>query len=77
MKIKKKKEESTAKTEMLTMRCSGDIIEFIDAVRDHLNAERPLGVSKITRTDATLTLLNYGVKHFIKNYGDPRIKQSA
>ena len=54
---------------------SKDIIDFIEKVQSYMNAERPLGVSQITRTDAILTLLNYGVKQFIAKNGDPRIEK--
>ena len=74
-----KKEETTAKdvkTEMMTLRCSKDMVEFIEDVQTYLNAERPLGVSKITKKDAILTLLNLGVKNFINTHGDPREKKA-
>lgn len=70
-----KKADDTIKTEMMTLRCSKDMVDFIEAVQDHLNAERPLGVSKITKTDAILTLLNYGAKNFDTLHGDPRKKK--
>lgn len=66
------KEKKDTKSEMMTLRCSKDMVEFIERVQEYLNAERPLGVSKITKTDAILTIMNYGVKSFIANHGDPR-----
>jgi hypothetical protein len=76
--MKKKNEDTTkdVKTEMMTLRCSKDMVDFIENVQTYLNAERPLGVSKITKTDAILTLLNLGVKTFINSHGDPREKKA-
>jgi len=71
---KKAEEDKNIKTEMMTLRCNVDMVEFIEAVQAHLNAERPLGVSKITKTDAILTLMNYGAKSFTAAHGDPRKK---
>jgi hypothetical protein len=72
--MKKSKEEKTesVKTDVMTLRCSKDMVEFVESVQEYLNGERPLGVSKITKTDAILALLNYGVKTFIATHGDPR-----
>lgn len=71
-----KKADDSIKTEMMTLRCSKDMLDFIELTQAYLNDERPLGVSKITKTDAILTLLNYGVKQFCAAHGDPRKKKA-